>query len=659
MNEGKIIEYIDQGRFVCTLCLQDKGNRLHLLTPSNREVNLSPKRAVLISQSAIDPIKPREELLERLRQTEEARNRLKEQFDVEELWELIRDEQESFNHTYLAQLVFGDSISDDHLSAVMRGLFEDRLYFKLKDGRFLPNSEAKVSQMIRQKQEEALREEKFNQGSAWLKEVKAGQEPAEMPFKEEIVTLLKELALYGADAPNLKYGKELLSRAGITDIGEARALLVRLGAWEEDENLDLLRFDIDTSFSERDLELSDRLAQKTIDLAGREDLTYTHIITIDGPYTCDFDDAMSLEIVGDEIHLGVHIADVAAVVSPDTDLDRLAAERASSLYLPRRQVPMIPPALSQNTLSLKQGCDRPTLSLLAHFSKQGELLHYRFVPSIIRVKEQLTYEEVNESLERVPLFQEIHRLSQRLRQARMDQGGLSLALPELQVTVNPDGSVSLDTVSQTTPSRMMVAELMILYNWLAARFCSENRIPVLYRTQSPPSEVLTSGDKGYLFYVLQQRRKLSPLQIQSTPVPHSGLGVDMYIQCTSPIRRYLDLVTQRQIRNWLTKQGPLVDEAGLEEIRLTAEPTVRNLEIIKRNRLRYWTLKFLSQQVGERFKAIVLDELKTKYRIVLTDFYLISEIKKQNGMLLTPGQEIGVEIKKADPHDDLLRLSPV
>ncbi|HIJ58306.1 MAG TPA: ribonuclease II, partial [Deltaproteobacteria bacterium] len=94
MAQGKIVEYIDQGRFVCTICLQDKGNRLHLLTPSNREVNLSQKRIMLVSDATIDISQTREDLLERLKQKEAKRIRLKEQIDVKDLWELVHDEDE-------------------------------------------------------------------------------------------------------------------------------------------------------------------------------------------------------------------------------------------------------------------------------------------------------------------------------------------------------------------------------------------------------------------------------------------------------------------------------------------------------------------------------------------------------------------------------------
>lgn len=84
---------------------------------------------------------------------------------------------------------------------------------------------------------------------------------------------------------------------------------------------------------------------------------------------------------------------------------------------------------------------------------------------------------------------------------------------------------------------------------------------------------------------------------------------------------------------------------------------LKNIQILRRSRLRYWILKFLNQNKGKRFKAKVLDELKTKYRIVVNDLLLVAEIKRQDGIILTPGEEILVEVKSADPWDDLLKFS--
>ena len=210
MNQGKIIEYIDQGKFVCSLCLQDKGNRLHLLTTSNREVNLSPKRAILISGATTDVQRPREELLERLMQTEEIRKNLQCQVNVKELWELITDEKERFDHRYLAHLTFGETITDEHVSGLVRALFEDHLYFRLKDGRFLPNSMERVDHTIIQREEEALREERLLQGSAWLKGALKGKKTEDPDCQAYVIGLLTQLALYGNEAPDFKYGKKLL-----------------------------------------------------------------------------------------------------------------------------------------------------------------------------------------------------------------------------------------------------------------------------------------------------------------------------------------------------------------------------------------------------------------------------------------------------------------
>lgn len=658
MSQGKIIEYIDRGKFVCTLCLQDKGNRLLLLTPSNRQVNISQKRVVLITGSTVDISRPREDLLERLRQSEETRYRLKGQVDVQELWELTKDEQESFDHKYLSQLVFGETATDDHFSALVRALFEDRLYFKMKDGLFRPNSEEKVEQIVRQREEEALKEERLRDGSVWLNAVWQGKKPEKPSCKENIIDTLIQLALHGNEAPDFKYGKELLSRAGISDIRNSRNLLFRLGIWDEDENLEILRLGIKTSFTKGQLEESSRLAKEKTSFEGCEDLRGLPTMTIDGPLTRDYDDALSLEMVGDIFELGIHIADVTGVISQESILERGAAERGSSLYLPRRQIPMIPPDLSQDTLSLKQGCDRQAISLLTRFDKSGTLLDYRFVRSVIRVQRQLTYDEVNEALisEEGP-FKEMYQLCLHLRQKRVDQGALSLSLPEVEVRFNPDSSLSLELVDQNTPSRMIVSEFMILYNWLAARFCAENKLPVLFRTQKETTEKLDAQETTYTYYVFQQRRKLHPLYIDTAPSPHSGLGLDVYTQVTSPIRRYLDIVVQRQISSFLMGKGPIYDEENLEEIRTSVEPVVKGLAMVKRKRTRYWILKFLGQHLGERYKAVVLDELKNKYRIVLEDCLLLAEIRRQNGVILGPKQEILVDIKKSDPWEDLLELA--
>jgi exoribonuclease-2 len=470
MHQGKIVEYIDQGDFVSALCLEDGGQRLHLLTLTNREVNLAAKRAVFISKGTMNTRKPRAELLARLKQAEERRAQLEQEIDVKELWELVREEGTSFDFEYLAQLCFGEPVTDDHVSALVRALFKDKVHFKMKDGRFLPNPETKVEQILTQLEEEARREEMLLQGGAWLKRVLANQDAQDPPHKDEILNTLVEVALYGQDAPCFKFAKELLGRAGLSDLGEARKILVKLGIWEENQNLDLLRLGIRPSFDEEVQQESDRLSQVQVESAGREDLRHLPVFTIDGPLTRDFDDAISVDIEGEVVHLGIHIADVASAVPPDSLLDKEAAQRGSSLYLPSVQVPMLPPTLSQDALSLREGHDRLAVSLLARLDKGGHLMDFRFSPSLIRVQRQLTYDQANDLYLEEAWLGELHRLCQVLRQKRVEQGALLLSLPEIVIHVDDGSSISIEMLDQDTPSRMIVAEMMIFYNWMTAQF---------------------------------------------------------------------------------------------------------------------------------------------------------------------------------------------
>jgi exoribonuclease-2 len=239
----------------------------------------------------------------------------------------------------------------------------------------------------------------------------------------------------------------------------------------------------------------------------------------------------------------------------------------------------------------------------------------------------------------------------------VEQGALILSLPEALINVNDDSSISIEMVSQESPSRMMIAEVMILYNWLAARFCRDNNIPIIYRAQKEPGERLTIEEaSGYVYYVFKQRRKLFPLIMDFEPGPHSGLGLDVYSNLSSPIRRYFDLVNQRQISNFLIKAVPLYNKEELDKIRLSVTPVLKDLNIVKRNRIRYWIQKYLQANMDKVFPAIILDVMKSNYRIILMDHLFVAEMKREPDHDFQPGQDIKVRIKKIDPWNDILKL---
>ena len=151
-------------------------------------------------------------------------------------------------------------------------------------------------------------------------------------------------------------------------------------------------------------------------------------------------------------------------------------------------------------------------------------------------------------------------------------------------------------------------------------------------------------------------RKLSPLHLDINPLPHSGLGLEIYTQCTSPMRRYLDLLVQQQIIASLRGTGPPHNSEDIENIRMSAEPALRRMSVIKRNRLRYWVMKYMAQNSERRYRALVLNDTRNKYRILIKDVMLVSEVRKQPSVQFLPGQEASVRVIKIDPWRDMLEL---
>jgi exoribonuclease-2 len=656
MAEGKIIEYIDQRKIVLSVCLKDKGNKLQLLTISNHEVSISPKRALLISSTTLNTSHSKGELLKELKVIEKTRTNYMTLTSVQDLWELTHEENRAFTYKYLAQLSFGSDITDDHVSALVRALFADGTYFKIKDGSFIPNSPEKVEQITKAREAAELRERELVEGANFLREIINSRHYKELSLKDTIIQLLIQLALYGKDASDYKLGREMFSRAGIKNTDNARRILVNLNIWDEDENLDLHKFNIRSNFSELALKEADSIMKKEGDPAEREGLQDLSIFTIDGPHTKDFDDALSLEPIDGGYRLGVHVTDLTPFIKVDSHLDREAYHRASSIYLPVTNIPMFPPRLSHNALSLVKGCKRCALSLFAHFDRDWNLKEFHFSPTIVKIEKQLTYDQVNAGYKEEPIFSALYQLCQALRQRRIDNGAMLIPLPEIYFEFDNNSGVFPRLVEQNTPSKIIVSECMILYNWLTAKFASEKGLPILYRSQEPPQERLPIDESKYIYYVFQQRRKLRPLYIDTIPHPHSSLGVDIYTNATSPLRRYMDVLVQRQIYSAILRKSPQYEESRLKELNMMIQQALKDIDVMKRNQGRYWMLKYLAECINESFKAIVFQKFKYKYSIIVTDLLFVADLSNARGLELSPGEEIKVTVKKSDPWDDLLIL---
>jgi exoribonuclease-2 len=660
MEPGYLVEFFDQRRILCGLILELKGERLHVLAQTNREMTLARKRVLHACPSRVSPQLPRQQLLAHLEETARKREALKDSIRLEEIWELLAQETQALTAAEMADLWFAGDATPDQGAALERALLADRFLFKYKDDLWVPNPPETVASLKEHWQREQERLQEMEAAAAWLRAVWDGEKAPEPPGKTRLLELLRGLAVWGPEAPDYALGKAYLEKARLSAPNAPFLLLVRLGVFQEDENLDLHRLEVPQEFPGEARDQALRLCRGPRPdpyAARRLDLTSLPCFTIDGERTRDFDDALSLEEVPAGWRLGVHIADVSSLVKPDTLLDREAQERATSIYLPEHRLPMLPEEISEDILSLLAGRERPALSFLVTLSSEAEIIDWEIRPSRIRVGQRLTYQEVDGLFPQDPRLTSLSRLTILLKERRLAQGGYELKLPEVWVAFNPQGEIQVTVEDQETPARALVAEAMVLANWLAARFLAEHKVPAIFRSQSEPREPIIREEPKGLLELYRDRRRLSRVVMDLAPQRHWGLGLEHYTLATSPIRRYLDLVIHRQLLAHLCSTPLPYNQEELGRILTAIEPAMRRAGLLKTRRLRYWLLKYLAARVGQKKEALILEALPHRYRLLFADILLEVFLPAPATLTLNPGDLVLVRLDRVLPREDQIKVS--
>jgi exoribonuclease-2 len=651
---GGIIEFIEKGRVLSAVVVGQKGQHYQVLTENAREMTVNPKRVLHSTTDGLDMSLPRHEQVRRVKERSQRREAQMAQVNAHELWELLLGEGESFDAAYLSELAFGDRDSD-HVSATFRALFEEKTHFRLKQDRFAINTPEQLAAIIEARERETQRERLLAEGAAWLKAV-AAREPSSPPeFSAEVIDLLKGEAISGRDFPRHSDAAELLGLAGLNRPETPFDLLVALGVWGPDENLDIYRLETPTDFppmveTEADAVIA---AGPLTSPAGRRDLRDLPMVTIDSPTTRDYDDALSVEMIDGGVRVGIHITDVSAYIGRGSQLEKEVFHRGATIYLPEGRTPMLPAALSEGLCSLKAEEVRPAISLFAEVSPEGDIRDYELVRSLIRIERQLTYEEVDTQPDQGMLA--LLDVARGLRRRRVQAGALVLPIPEVQIRLN-GGVIGVRRLDTDAPSRAMVSEMMILANTLAARALSEAGMPAIFRAQDEPRERLVKEGETDLFTLLRQCRMLSRAEWVSRPQPHSSLGAQAYTSLTSPIRRAVDLLVQRQVAAMLGEGEPQSEEELLAALSRIEEALRRNV-LLEQRRVRYWLLRYLERHVGECLEALVLSQWARRFQVVLLDLLLEGELPLSESVAL--GQRVRVRVDRVDARRDLLALSLV
>jgi exoribonuclease-2 len=662
MEEGNIVEFIDRQKILCAVVQEVKNQRLKLLTENDREVNLSSNRLSHKSRMVLDLSLGRIKTIDALKGIAYRRKQLTRQVNIRELWEILNTEQEWIDLTTMTEFCFSNQASSDHESAIVRAFFQNRLYFKFDQNRFFPIPEEQVERNIAQELETARKAQRIESGALWLR-ARLQQDlrpPMSAPSEDESACLdiLKSCYLLDKESPHYAEGKEIMARAGIDDRERLFPLFVDYGLFDPNENIELYRQEIPLEFSPEVLSHADGIVGACAlppDYSDRKDLTHLPLMTIDGQSTLDYDDAISYEDLGDFCRLGVHIVDVGHFVKKEDPIDREARLRASSIYMPDRKVSMLPPELAEGCCSLKAGELRPAISMLIRLNRASEILDYEIVSSLIRVQRQLTYYDVNTVADSSREIACLCEIAAKFRQKRLADGAVQITLPDINVWISDSGEIGVNRVNRESPGRMMVAEIMIMANWLMAKFLSVRGVPAVFRSQPGPRDRLYKGSEGTLFQNYMQRRLLSRFMLLNQAERHSGLGVDAYVTATSPIRKYYDLVTQRQIRSVFGQEAPYSAQEIDQIIQRLQEPMLR-VSRMQTQRNRYWILKYLESRIGQKEEAIVIGRKRNAYQILMTEYMIECELATTSRIELKPENQIQVTIQHVNARKDALSV---
>ncbi len=544
--------------------------------------------------------------------------------EIEEAWALMGDEALSLAD--LSELIFGDYTP--HSSWCCWQLLQEELYFH---GTVEAIRGHKASHIEAVRHERETREQAEAAWAALLQRIEAGRL---LPEDHTELSDVERLALGRSEVSRIHRDLKLDQRPEV-----AHRLLCRCGYWPPHHNPYPARLGVELKSSTGPLP---RLPEEP-----RRDLTHLQAWAIDDHGNQDPDDAISLD--GEQIW--VHVADVAALITPDSELDLQARAHGANLYLPERVITMLPrEATEQLGLGLQQRS--PALSFRFTLDHDARPEAIEITPSWVQVT-RISYDEVEQQIDHAP-FAALYQLALRYQQRRRNQGAIRIQLPEVKVQAH-EAEVTL-TPLPALRSRDLVTEFMLMAGEAAARFAEGHQIPFPYSTQPPPDPDPQGNPWPHPETVAEMfafRRRFQRSQSTTIPSLHAGLGMSYYSQVTSPLRRYLDLVAHQQLRHWITGTPLLDNEAIIERVG-AAEAVIGSVRRAERLSNLHWKLIWLQQRPDWRGEGIVVEINGERITLLIPELALDCKIKQKGSISL--GERLPITLGSVDLSEQLFRF---
>lgn len=435
--------------------------------------------------------------------------------------------------------------------------------------------------------------------------------------------------------------------------------VIKILGHKNDPGVDILsitnEMGIPDTFSASVMKELDNIPDEVLDkdLIDRVDLRKEIIFTIDGDDTKDIDDAISIEKVQDHYKLGVHIADVSYYVRPNTALDSEAFERGTSVYLADRVIPMLPHKLSNGICSLNPNVDRLAISCIMEIDKNGNVIDYNILKTVIKSQMQMTYKKVNQILEEntipegyekyVDKLKMMADLAKILRKNKENRGYIDFDIDESKIIVDEKGKAIDITLRNRGTGEKLIEDFMIVANETVASHIYYMQLPFIYRVHGEPDEEKITNFMRYLnilgYHITADLKKLTPKTMQNilgqlkdkkefhllsalllrsmqkaiydtNNIGHFGIASKCYTHFTSPIRRYPDTTVHRLLHtylfdnninnetiNYYERELPFVAEHTSDTERRSIE-CERAVDDMKK-------AEYMMDHIGEEFNGII------------------------------------------------------
>lgn len=373
----------------------------------------------------------------------------------------------------------------------------------------------------------------------------------------------------------------------------------------------------------------------------RIDLTNLYTFSVDEE-TIEVDDAISID--GNKIY--IHVADVSSRIKISKNLSLL--ERVTSLYLPEQTFYLLPKDILEN-LSLHNGV-KNSLTLLLEFDENLNLKSYKFLRAKIKIRDRFDYKSFEKILSIEP-FKKLLTISRKFQLIRLNNGGYNITLPMKKFKIDGD-DVKYELIDLNSKSYSVISELMILYNYLAAKFLKTNNFPAIYRNYEEKVEIDIDENDPLYYYKIMTMFKATILSPE--PKPHNVMGLDVYAQFTSPLRRAYDIINQEQLHRAMNNLEPKYSPEKISEFIKIAIRVEKRRRLIQRNRIDFWTYVYIKKHFLEKQLKSVVCQSNDKWSELFFPQFLITERVYYKGLKV--GERVNCIVKDVDPFGQKMEI---